>query len=234
MHALADESRRTVLEILRDRPASAGELAEALPIARPGVSGISACCGKPGWSTYARTRSAGSTPSAPRRSSRSTSGWAVPPALGEPARRAPYRDRTRKEGTMMTTIATMRALDETRGAVRSNLYDTDIGDLGRRARRPSAWPAGSPASTATCGSAARSRSSSRAAGPSGARRGVRRPPPPAADDEPARTTRADRGVAERGGAGVRLVVEERGLPVSISRSMPLDGGSTSISVGRWR
>jgi DNA-binding transcriptional ArsR family regulator len=38
MHALADESRRTMLEILRSRPASAGELAEALPIARPGVS----------------------------------------------------------------------------------------------------------------------------------------------------------------------------------------------------
>src|SRR3954463_11114288 len=38
LHALSDESRRTVLEILRDRPATAGELAEALPIARPGVS----------------------------------------------------------------------------------------------------------------------------------------------------------------------------------------------------
>jgi DNA-binding transcriptional ArsR family regulator len=38
LHALADESRRTVLEILRSRSASAGELAEALPIARPGVS----------------------------------------------------------------------------------------------------------------------------------------------------------------------------------------------------
>ena len=38
VHALADESRRTVLEILRDHPASAGDLAAALPIARPGVS----------------------------------------------------------------------------------------------------------------------------------------------------------------------------------------------------
>jgi DNA-binding transcriptional ArsR family regulator len=38
LQALADPSRRTVLEILRDRPATAGELAEALPIARPGVS----------------------------------------------------------------------------------------------------------------------------------------------------------------------------------------------------
>jgi|SRR4051794_25531505 DNA-binding transcriptional ArsR family regulator len=38
LHALADESRRTLLEILRDHPATAGELADALPIARPGVS----------------------------------------------------------------------------------------------------------------------------------------------------------------------------------------------------
>ena len=38
MHALADPSRRTVLEILRDHEATAGELAGALPIARPGVS----------------------------------------------------------------------------------------------------------------------------------------------------------------------------------------------------
>jgi DNA-binding transcriptional ArsR family regulator len=38
MHALADHSRRTLLEILRDHPATAGELADSLPIARPGVS----------------------------------------------------------------------------------------------------------------------------------------------------------------------------------------------------
>jgi DNA-binding transcriptional ArsR family regulator len=38
LQALADDNRRTVLEILRDHPATAGELAEALPIARPGVS----------------------------------------------------------------------------------------------------------------------------------------------------------------------------------------------------
>jgi DNA-binding transcriptional ArsR family regulator len=38
LQALADPSRRTVLRILRDHPATAGELADALPIARPGVS----------------------------------------------------------------------------------------------------------------------------------------------------------------------------------------------------
>ncbi|MBB6625793.1 winged helix-turn-helix transcriptional regulator [Nocardioides sp. KIGAM211] len=38
LHALADGSRRTVLEMLREGPATAGDLAEALPIARPGVS----------------------------------------------------------------------------------------------------------------------------------------------------------------------------------------------------
>jgi DNA-binding transcriptional ArsR family regulator len=38
LQALADRSRRTVLQILRDHPATAGELALALPIARPGVS----------------------------------------------------------------------------------------------------------------------------------------------------------------------------------------------------
>ncbi len=38
LQALADGSRRTLLEMLRERPATAGELAAALPIARPGVS----------------------------------------------------------------------------------------------------------------------------------------------------------------------------------------------------
>jgi DNA-binding transcriptional ArsR family regulator len=38
LHALADESRRTMLEILRTQPATVGELAEALPISQPGVS----------------------------------------------------------------------------------------------------------------------------------------------------------------------------------------------------
>src|SRR3954462_10025004 len=38
LQALSDASRRTVLEILREHPATAGELADALPIARPGVS----------------------------------------------------------------------------------------------------------------------------------------------------------------------------------------------------
>jgi DNA-binding transcriptional ArsR family regulator len=38
LHALSDRSRRTVLEVLRHRPATVGDLANRLPIARPGVS----------------------------------------------------------------------------------------------------------------------------------------------------------------------------------------------------
>jgi DNA-binding transcriptional ArsR family regulator len=38
LQALADPSRRTVLELLRQQPATVGEIAAALPIARPGVS----------------------------------------------------------------------------------------------------------------------------------------------------------------------------------------------------
>jgi DNA-binding transcriptional ArsR family regulator len=38
LNALADESRRTMLEVLKDHPATVTELAELLPIARPGVS----------------------------------------------------------------------------------------------------------------------------------------------------------------------------------------------------
>jgi DNA-binding transcriptional ArsR family regulator len=38
LQALADGSRRTLLEVLRDHEATAGELADALPITRPGVS----------------------------------------------------------------------------------------------------------------------------------------------------------------------------------------------------
>lgn len=38
LHALSDESRRTVLGALREGPATVSELASLLPIARPGVS----------------------------------------------------------------------------------------------------------------------------------------------------------------------------------------------------
>ena len=38
LQAIADRNRRKLLDMLRDRPATAGQLADALPIARPGVS----------------------------------------------------------------------------------------------------------------------------------------------------------------------------------------------------
>lgn len=38
LKALADDSRRTMLEALAEDPATVGELAALLPIARPGVS----------------------------------------------------------------------------------------------------------------------------------------------------------------------------------------------------
>jgi DNA-binding transcriptional ArsR family regulator len=38
LKALADDSRRTILECLAEGPATAGDLAALLPIARPGVS----------------------------------------------------------------------------------------------------------------------------------------------------------------------------------------------------
>ena len=38
LRAVADESRRTLLHALTEGPATAGELAALLPIARPGVS----------------------------------------------------------------------------------------------------------------------------------------------------------------------------------------------------
>lgn len=38
LHAVSDESRRTVLDALREREATVSELAALLPIARPGVS----------------------------------------------------------------------------------------------------------------------------------------------------------------------------------------------------
>jgi DNA-binding transcriptional ArsR family regulator len=38
LQALSDESRRTMLAVLKDHPATVSELADLLPISRPGVS----------------------------------------------------------------------------------------------------------------------------------------------------------------------------------------------------
>ena len=67
LQALGDGSRRTMLEILRDHPATVTELAEALPIARPACRGTCGCCARPAWCRWSRTRSDASTASARRR-----------------------------------------------------------------------------------------------------------------------------------------------------------------------
>ena len=131
LQALADQSRRTVLEILRDHPATAGELAEALPIARPGVS------------RHLRVlREAGLVDVRQEAQRRIYS--LRPEALVEVDEwleeyRALWQNRLDalhteiargKKAQKMRTIGTMRALDETRGAVRvEDVYDTDIEDL---------------------------------------------------------------------------------------------------------
>ena len=100
LHALADESRRTVLEILRDHPATAGELAEALPIARPGVSRHLRVLREAGLVDVrqeAQRRIYSLRPEALDRGGRVAGG--VPRALAEPARRPAHRDRPREEGT---------------------------------------------------------------------------------------------------------------------------------------
>ena len=99
LQALADQSRRTVLEILRDHPATAGELADALPIARPGVSRHLRVLREAGLVDVrqeAQRRIYSLRPEALVE----VDEWleAVPRALAEPARRPAYGDRTRKEG----------------------------------------------------------------------------------------------------------------------------------------
>ena len=74
LQALSDASRRTVLEALSDGPATVGELAALLPIARPGVSRHLRVLREAGLSTCARKRSFGCTTCVPSRSQKSTNG----------------------------------------------------------------------------------------------------------------------------------------------------------------
>lgn len=85
LQALSDESRTTVLEVLRGGPTTVGDLAARLPIARPGVSDTCECCVRPASSTCARRRSFGYTACVPSRSRRSTRGSVVTGPCGSTA-----------------------------------------------------------------------------------------------------------------------------------------------------
>src|ERR1700722_17310461 len=74
LRALADESRRTMLDTLTGGPATAGELAALLPVARPG--GGRRLRGRRGWAGSARTHNGARAVFAPRRSARAMNGWA--------------------------------------------------------------------------------------------------------------------------------------------------------------
>src|SRR5690242_12263380 len=126
LQALADPSRRTVLEILRDHPASAGELADALPIARPGVSRHLRVLREAGLvdvrqEAQRRIYSLRPEPLA------DVDEWLESyRALWRNRLDALHRDRSRKED-VMTIIGTLRALDEKHGVVRvEDVYDTGI------------------------------------------------------------------------------------------------------------
>src|SRR5437879_821204 len=75
LRAVADESRRTLLKTLAGGPATAGDLAAMLPIARPGVSRHLRVLREAGLVDVRRRRSAGSTSSGRRRWPRSMTGW---------------------------------------------------------------------------------------------------------------------------------------------------------------
>ena len=203
LQALADESRRTVLEILRDHPATAGELADALPIARPGVS------------RHLRVlREAGLVDVRQEAQRRIYS--LRPEALVEVDEwleeyRALWQNRLDalhteiargKKAQTMSIIGTMRALDETRGAVRvEDVYDTDIDDLWQACTTPerlARWIAEVSGDLRVGGTIHAVFTST--LDRSGAGRGLRRTAPSAAHDGAGHGRRGpDRGLAHRGG-----------------------------------
>ena len=138
LHALADESRRTVLEILRDHPASAGELAEALPIARPGVSRHLRVLREAGLVDVRQEAQRRIYSLRPEALVEVDEWLAEYRALWQNRLDALHTEIARgKKATTMNIIGTMRALDETRGAVRvEDVYDTDIDDLWQACTTP--------------------------------------------------------------------------------------------------
>ena len=138
--ALSDANRRTVLEALSDGPATVGELAALLPIARPGVSRHLRVLRDAGLVDVRKEAQFRVYNLRPGPLAEVEEWLSSPPSpLGITAERPAHRDRPRKEEeertmseeTRETTRITgrLRSVDG-RGVVRvEGLYDTDIDDL---------------------------------------------------------------------------------------------------------
>src|SRR4051812_4266954 len=173
LHALADQSRRTVMEILRDHPATAGELAEALPIARPGVSRHLRVLREAGLVEVrqeAQRRIYSLRPQALVEVDEWLEGYRALwqnrlAALHTEVARGGKAQRGGESGRWGPSTRRVA-----RFASRTSTTPTST-TCGRRARSRTGWRAGSPRCPATCARAGRCTPSSRARGP--ARRGSR-------------------------------------------------------------
>jgi len=114
----------------------------------------------------------GSTAGARMRSSKWMSSWGTTARCASTGSMPCTRRSHEETGNRMRIVGTMRALDDTRGAVRvEDVYEADINNVAGVYQHQRGWRAGSSRCPVTCEWVGRSTSSSRAPGP--VRRGSR-------------------------------------------------------------